>query len=124
VKRAAAALLLVMCLGQEVEGKPRRGLEIAGGVLLAVGYLSALALAARYEVPELALPVLGPLIALRRCDPCTATPAQSGVVSLLAVDTVVQAAGVGLLWSGLTIHRRKQPPLHVQPGVTGVTIRF
>jgi hypothetical protein len=117
-------LLVCLALAAPVSAKPRRGLEIAGGILLGAAYLASLGLAARYEVPELALPIVGPLVALRRCDPCAETPNQATILSVLVVDTIVQAAGTGLLSAGLIVHRRRQPPLRVQPSALGVTVRF
>ncbi len=108
MKRLIAVLLL---FSLTASARPRRGLEISGGVLLAVGYLTSLVLAIHYQQPELALPVLGPLVDLRRCDRCTGSPTQDAVISGLVVDAALQTAGVALLWGGLQVHRKRQPPL-------------
>jgi hypothetical protein len=105
-------LVVALCLLSLVAGaRPNRRLESAGVVLLAIGYLAALSLAIHYQQPELALPILGPLIDLRRCDRCTGSPTQDAVISGLVLDAALQAAGAALLSSGLSIHRKRQPPL-------------
>ena len=110
MKKLACALLIFLFLG-DAEARPPRGLEIAGGVIIAVSYLASLTLAIHYDQPELALPILGPLVDLRRCDRCTGNPAEDGIISGLVVDAALQTAGVALLWSGLHIHRKHQPNL-------------
>jgi hypothetical protein len=80
--------------------KPALRYVVSGAVLLGVFYTASLALAIRYEEGELALPVLGPLVDLRRCRECAANPIERGVVSGLVLDAVVQAAGASLLAVG------------------------
>jgi hypothetical protein len=114
MRRLVVAALLVTLLAParpahaDEKPRPRRGLTAAGAVISTVGYLPALALAIHYRQGELALPVLGPLVDLRRCQGCTASAAEQGVVAGLALDAVVQAAGLALLVAGLALHR--QPP--------------
>jgi hypothetical protein len=111
-------LLLLVLLSGEAHARPPRGLEIAGGVLLAVSYLASLSLAIHYQQPELALPVLGPLVDLRRCDRCTGSPAEDAIISGLVADAALQTAGVALLWSGLVVHRKREPNLVFQAPFT------
>ena len=111
MKRAMAALLM-LALSLPVHGeeppppRPKRKLEIAGGVLFGVGYVTALGLAIRYEQGELAVPVLGPLIDLHRCHDCTGSRIESGIIGGLVLDFAIQATGVALFTLGMIKHRR------------------
>jgi len=87
--------------------KPKLRLVISGAVLAGVFYVMPLALAIRYEEGELAVPVLGPLIDLRRCHDCTSGPVGKGEVAGLVLDSLFQAGGVALLLAGLV---QKRPP--------------
>jgi hypothetical protein len=104
-----AALLSFQAVADERKPERRRPdlrYVISGAVLFGVFYLIPLALAIRYEEGELAVPVLGPLIDLRRCSSCTRTPAGQGEVAGLVVDALLQAAGVSLFVVGMV---RKRP---------------
>lgn len=81
--------------------KPKLRYVISGAVLLGFFYTASLALAIRFEEPELSVPVLGPLIGLRRCSGCTASPVEQGVVAGFVLDSALQAAGAALLVVGL-----------------------
>jgi len=100
--------------------QPELRYVISGSIVLGVFYALPLALAIRYEEGELALPVLGPLIDLRRCRDCTGSPVGKGVVSGLVLDAALQAAGAALLTMGLVRSR----PAHfaVTPTSTGIAI--
>lgn len=100
-------LLLVVIVATTVPAEetprrhqPRLRYVISGAVVLGVFYTTALALAIRFEEGELAVPVLGPLIDLRRCRECTASPVEQGVVAGLVLDALLQAAGASLLIVG------------------------
>lgn len=80
--------------------KPKLRYVISGAVLLGFFYTAAAALAIRFEEPELSVPVLGPLIGLRRCSGCTASPVEQGIVAGMVLDSVLQAAGATLLLVG------------------------
>lgn len=103
------ALVLAALLGvQAVAGEPKRErrrpdlrLVASGAVVLGFFHLLPLALAIRYEEGELALPVLGPLIDLRRCRDCAANAVEQGVVAGLVLDALLQAAGASLLIVGI-----------------------
>jgi hypothetical protein len=118
------ALLLAMLLAsQAVADKPkpeRRRPDlryvISGAVLFGVFYVIPLALAIRYEEPELAVPVLGPLIDLRRCRDCTGSPQGQGEVAGLVLDALLQAAGVSLFVVGMV--RRKPLKVTVAPSLS------
>ena len=73
---------------------------VSGAVLLGVFYTASFVLAIRFEEPELSVPILGPLIDLRRCSGCTASSVEQGVVAGLVLDSVLQAAGASLLIVG------------------------
>jgi hypothetical protein len=89
--------------------KPDLRYVISGAVLFGVFYLSTIGLAIRYEEGELAVPVLGPLIDLRRCVSCTGNPVGQGEVAGFVVDALLQAAGVSLFVVGMV----KKKPLRV-----------
>lgn len=93
---------------------------ISGAVLLGAFYVPALALAIRYEEGELALPVLGPIIDLRRCRDCTGDAVGRGEVAGLVLDAALQAAGASLLVVGLI--RRKPARVSLVPAPWGVTV--
>jgi hypothetical protein len=112
MKWIALLLALVLATPARADERPRRRrpnlrLVISGATIAAVFYVIPLALAIRYEEGELAVPVLGPLIDLRRCHDCTARPIGQGEVAGLVLDAVFQAGGVALLVAGLV---KKQPP--------------
>jgi hypothetical protein len=100
--------------------RPNLRYVISGSVVLGVFYVVPLALAIRYEEGELAVPVLGPLIDLRRCRDCTASPVEQGVVAGLVLDAALQAAGAALLTVGLV--RRRPARVSVTPTPTGIAI--
>ena len=83
-----------------VRRKPDLRYVISGAVLLGVFYTLPLALAIRFEEGELAVPLLGPLIDLRRCSGCTANSVEQGIVAGLVLDAALQAAGASLLIVG------------------------
>jgi hypothetical protein len=103
-----------------VRRKPDDRYVISGAALLGVFYAASLALAIRYEEGELAVPVVGPLIDLRRCRDCTASSAGQAEVAGLVLDAAVQAAGVGLLALGLA--RRRLARVSVAPTPTGIVV--
>jgi hypothetical protein len=80
--------------------KQRMLLVVSGAVLLGVFYTLPLTLAIRFEEPELAVPLFGPLIDLRRCSGCTANSIEQGVVAGLVLDSILQATGASLLLAG------------------------
>jgi hypothetical protein len=90
----------------------QRRLEIAGGTVFAVSYALPIGLAIRFEQGELAVPVLGPLIDLHRCQNCTGSPIESGIVAGLVVDFALQATGVALFTIGMIKHRHKRQADH------------
>jgi hypothetical protein len=107
VKAVAMALSLLVATPaiadetvRRVRRKPDLRYVISGAVLLGVFYTLPLALAIRFEEGELAVPVLGPLIDLRRCSGCTGNSVEQGVVAGLVLDSVLQAAGATLLLLG------------------------
>jgi hypothetical protein len=103
-----------------VRRKPDLRYVVSGAVLLGVFYALPLALAIRFEEGELAVPLLGPLVDLRRCSGCTANSVEQGVVAGLVLDTVLQAAGASLLILGLI--RRKPTRLSVAPTPSGFVV--
>jgi hypothetical protein len=100
--------------------KPDLRYVISGAVVFGFFYASALALAIRFDEGELAVPVLGPLIDLRRCRECTASPVEQGVVAGLVLDAVFQAAGASLFVLGMV--RRKPARLTVAPTPHGFVL--
>ncbi len=109
MRALALALALLTALGSagaEPRPRPKRRLELAGGLVFGVAWTPALVFAARFEEPEASVPLLGPLIALRRCGGCTADPIESGIVAGLVVDFALQATGVALFTVGLVRHAR------------------
>ena len=122
------ALLLVVLAGAPVaaeEALPSRRppdlrYVISGAALFGVFYAASLALAIRFEEGELALPVLGPLVDLRRCRECTDSPVEQGVVAGLVLDAVLQAAGASLFVVGMV--RRKPARVVVAPTLNGVVV--
>ena len=100
----ALALALALAVAAPSSAAPlsrvRRRYVISGAVLLGFFYTLPLVLALRYEEPELAVPVFGPLIDLRRCSGCTANAVEQGVVAGLVVDAALQALGASLLLVG------------------------
>jgi hypothetical protein len=124
VKAVAVALMLLLSAPAIAEDAPRRKADlryvVSGAVLLAFFYTLPLALAIRYEEGELALPVLGPLIDLRRCQECTASSVEQGVVAGLVLDAILQAAGASLLVVGLV--RRRPVQVSVVPTANGILV--
>jgi hypothetical protein len=100
--------------------KPDLRYVISGAALFGFFYVSALALAIRFEEGELAVPVLGPLIDLRRCRECTASPVEQGVVAGLVIDAVFQAAGASLFIVGMA--RRKPTRVTIAPTPNGFVL--
>jgi hypothetical protein len=107
MKRVLGSCLIAAALSSTASADEPRRLEIAGGALFGASYAVPIGLAIRYEQGELAVPVLGPLIDLRRCHDCTGNPAQSGIIAGLVIDFALQAAGVALFTVGLIKHRQK-----------------
>jgi hypothetical protein len=127
VKPIALALALLMAataFAQDVPPPVRRKPDLkyvaSGAVLFGFFYTLSLALAIRYEEGELALPVLGPLIDLRRCRECTSNAVEQGVVAGLVLDAVLQAAGASLFAVGIV--RRKPLRVSVTPTANGVLV--
>ena len=100
--------------------KPDLRYVVSGAVVFGIFYLLPLALSIRYEEGELAMPVLGPLIDLRRCRDCTANSVEQGVVAGLVLDALLQAAGASLLVVGLV--RRKPMRLSIAPTPSGFVV--
>jgi hypothetical protein len=96
--------------------RPNRRMIIAGSILLGIGYLVALGMAIRYEEGELATPMLGPLVDLRRCRGCERSPVGQGEIGGLLLDSMLQAAGGTLLTVGLTPRRTATPVVTLGPG--------
>jgi hypothetical protein len=122
-----AGLLTVQAFGDEPKRERRRPdlrYVVSGASVFGFFYLSSLGLAIRYEEPELAVPVLGPLIDLHRCRECTASSVEQGVVAGLVLDALLQAAGASLFVVGMV--RRKPARVVVAPsfapGAPGVMI--
>jgi hypothetical protein len=122
-----AGLLSLQAFGDEPKrdrSRPDLRYVVSGAAVFGIFYLLPLALAIRYEEPELAVPVLGPLIDLRRCHECTASAIEQGVVAGLVLDALLQAAGASLFVVGMV--RRKPLPVSVTPsfaaGAPGATI--
>jgi hypothetical protein len=116
-----AGLLTVQAFGDEPKRERRRPdlrYVVSGATVFGFFYLSSLGLAIRYEEPELAVPVLGPLIDLHRCRECTASSVEQGL------DALLQAAGASLFVVGMV--RRKPARVVVAPsfapGAPGVMI--
>jgi hypothetical protein len=99
-------------LAEEAAWRHDRRLEIAGGVVFGVAYALPVGLAIRFEQGELAVPVLGPLIDLHRCQDCTGSRIESGIVAGLVVDFALQATGVTLFTIGMIKHRHKREESH------------
>lgn len=100
--------------------KPELRYVVSGAVLFGFFYLLPLALAIRYEEGELSVPVIGPLIDLRRCRDCTASPVEQGVVAGLVLDALLQAAGASLFVLGVV--RRKPSRIVVAPAPFGLVV--
>ena len=119
-----ALLLSVPAMAEEVPPPVRRKPDlrylVSGAVLFGLFYTLPLALAIRYEEGELAVPVLGPLIDLRRCHDCTASSIGQGEVAGLVLDAVLQAAGASLFIVGMV--RRKAMRLSVAPTWSGFVV--
>ena len=118
-----AFLVAASAMAEEVappRRKPDLRYVVSGAVVLGVFYTLSVALAIRFEEGELAVPILGPLIDLRRCRECTASPVEQGVVAGLVLDAVLQAAGASLLVLGLV--RRKPLRVSVAPTPNGVIV--
>ncbi len=88
--------------------RPKLSFVIAGTAMFAAGYLPALVFGGRFTQGELGIPILGPLIDLRRCNRCTGTSAENGAVAGLVLDAAVQAAGLALVLVGV-IRRPASP---------------
>jgi hypothetical protein len=121
VRVFALLLSLLVASPATAEDKPPRPRKkpdlryvVSGAALFGFFYLLPLALAIRYEEGELAVPVLGPLIDLRRCRDCTASPIEQGVVAGLVLDAVFQAAAASLFIVGMVRGR----PLRVAAAPT------
>jgi hypothetical protein len=113
MKGLALALALLLAVPATAAASPPRDRKkpnlryvISGAVVFGVFYTLALALAIRAEEGELAVPILGPLIDLRRCRECTGSPVEQGVVAGLVLDAALQAAGASLFISGFVLERR------------------
>jgi len=121
---ALALALSMPASADEVLARPVRKPDlryvVSGAVLFGFFYLLPLALAIRYEEGELAVPVFGPLIDLRRCRDCTANSIEQGVVAGLVLDAVLQAAGASLFIVGMV--RRKPMRLSIAPTPTGFVV--
>jgi hypothetical protein len=121
------ALLSLPARGDEPQRERRRAdlrLVVSGGVVFGFFYLLPLGLAIRFEEPELAVPVLGPLIDLRRCHECTANSVEQGVVAGLVLDALLQAAGVSLFVVGV-VHGKRAPVLvapSLSPSAPGLVV--
>ena len=123
-----ATLLTVQAAGDEPKHerrKPDLRYVVSGAVVFGFFYLIPLALAIRYEEGELAVPVLGPLIDLRRCRDCTESSIEQGVVAGLVLDALFQAAGASLFIVGMV---RKRPARvtvapSLSPSAPGLVVR-
>lgn len=123
-----AALLLALVVGAPTGAeeavpphrRPDLRYVIGGAAVFGFFYVSALALAIRFEEGELAVPVLGPLIDLRRCRECTASPVEQGVVAGLVLDAVFQSAGASLFILGMV--RRKPTRVTIAPTPNGFVL--
>lgn len=120
MKAIALALALftaTQACAEEVPARARRKPDlryvISGAAVFGFFYLVPLGLAIRFEEGELSVPVIGPLIDLRRCRDCTANAIEQGVVAGLVLDAVLQAAGVSLFVMGIVRH--KPLPVSVTP---------
>jgi hypothetical protein len=127
VKAIAFALVLLIAttavapdVPPPVRRKPDLRYVASGAVLFGFFHVLALALAIRYEEGELAVPVLGPLIDLRRCRECTANTVEQGVVAGLVLDAVFQAAGASLFIVAMV--RRKPVRVSVAPTPNGILV--
>lgn len=100
--------------------KPDLRYVTSGAVVLGLFYATSLALAIRFEEGELAVPLLGPLIDLRRCRDCTASAVEQGVVAGFVLDAVLQAGGASLLIVGML--RRKPLRVSVAPTQSGLVV--
>jgi hypothetical protein len=124
----ALALLLAAPAAAGETPPPRRRPDlryvVSGALLFGFFYAVPLALAIRYEEGELAVPLLGPLIDLRRCRDCTASPVEQGVVAGLVIDAVAQAAGVALFVVGMVRGRPARVAVLPTPGGMLVAGRF
>jgi hypothetical protein len=117
---ALALTLLVAAPTRAGQRRPKLRLVISGAVIAGAFYLVPLALAIRYQEGELAVPVLGPLIDLRRCHECTASPIGKGEVAGLVLDAIFQAGGVALLAAGWA--RKRPPRVTVAPSLSGLVL--
>jgi hypothetical protein len=108
-----ALLLVTPAHAKERLPRPKLRLVVSGAVLAGVFYVIPLALAIRYEEGELAVPLLGPLIDLRRCHDCTAGPIGQGEVAGLVLMSIFQAGGAAMLIAGLV--KKRPPPVTVVP---------
>jgi hypothetical protein len=104
--------------------KPDRRYVASGAALFGFFYALSLGLAIRYEEGELALPAIGPLVALRRCHECTASATERGVVSGLVLDAALQLAGASLFVVGMVRRRAYQVSIAPAPGGLLVRGRF
>jgi hypothetical protein len=106
VKRVLLCIGLLLCSetarAQDNENpKPARRLIFAGAITLSVAYAVPFAFALRWDEPELAIPVFGPLIDLHRCRDCLGSGPEKAVVTVLILDTLAQVTGATLLGMGL-----------------------
>jgi hypothetical protein len=104
MKRAllcAGLLLWSTSARADDEPKPGRRLLLSGAITLAAAYAIPFAFGLRWDEPELAIPVAGPLVDLHRCRDCLGSGVEKAVVTVLVVDFVAQATGATLLCMGL-----------------------
>jgi hypothetical protein len=100
--------------------KPDLRYVVSGAVVFGFFYLLPRALSIRFEEGELSVPVIGPLIDLRRCRDCTANSIEQEIVAGLVLDAVLQAAGASLFIVGMI--RRKPTRLSIAPTPSGFVV--
>jgi len=104
MKRAllGMGLLLWSATARAEDGpEPGRRLILSGAITLGVAYAIPFAFGLRWDEPELAIPVAGPLVDLHRCRDCLGSGVEKAVVTVLVLDSLAQATGATLLGMGL-----------------------
>jgi len=123
----------VRCLTVEEKTKPRVGLIIGGGIMFAVGYSIAFAIAAGTDYNDvsgfLAVPVVGPFITMARHDygdcansvDCAAVRVGDTFATIgLVLNFLLQAGGATMLIVGITVPKKEEvPQVSVGPMAVG-----
>jgi hypothetical protein len=105
MKRALVCMGLLLCSATaraDDDPKPGRRLILAGAITMGAAYAIPFAFGLRWDEPELAIPVAGPLVDLHRCRDCLGSGVEKAVVTVLVLDALAQTTGATLLGIGLS----------------------